>query len=120
MRHYEQKDFNTIKEWVEARGLSLQPESLSPVGAIVDDLACGFLQLTDNNTFSLEAFATNPEANPWKRAQAMIEIGVSLAALAKRNGFNRVQIVTREKSVARLLSFYEFGLENVQMGIKYI
>lgn len=121
MRHYEQKDFETIKGWIEARGnVTIQEGNLSPVGAIIDDMACGFLQFTDNSTFSLESFATNPAANPYKRAQALIDIAVNLVGLAKENGFKRLQILTRERSIGRFLSIYGFSLENVTMAIKYI
>ncbi len=121
MRAYVANDFETIKQWVHSREkVQILEETLSPVGAIIDDVACGFLQMTDNVTFSLEGFVTNPKANLFQRGRAIIQIAVALCQLAKMNGFRRLLIVTREKGISKILKKYGFSLEPVTMGIKYI
>lgn len=121
MRAYEAKDFETIREWVQSRQkVHIVEENLPPTGAIIDDMACGFLQFSDNVSFQLEAFATNPKANAFHRGYAIIEIAIALVQLAKMNGFRRLVIVTRERGISRILKRYAFSVETVTMGIKYI
>lgn len=120
MRVFEEKDFEQMRSWVQARGkVTVEFDSVPRVGLIQDGLACGFVEFLSGDTFMLEAFATNPEADAFKRGKAVLDIAVKLVEHARSHGRKRCNVITREDTVMERLELLGFKVEKVHFGTKY-
>lgn len=80
------EDYNQLEEWGNNRDVSPpQLELLPTTGFIVDDVACGFLYLTNSAVGFLEAFMANPKADKNNRSEALNSITLKLIELAEVN-----------------------------------
>lgn len=72
MRRFQPKDLAIVNGWFKGHGQrKLTPDELPKTGAIVDDVAAGFLYLTDSSVSFLENFVSNPKASDRDVAKAI-------------------------------------------------
>jgi hypothetical protein len=84
MRTYADKDYQMISHWCALRDMAPPPEwSLPDLGLIVDDVACGFLILTNNNCAFLDFYISNPNSEKKIRDDALDSITEELVGLSK-------------------------------------
>lgn len=76
-------DFKQICRWLALRGLPQYPRSIFPkIGFIVDDIAVGFLYLTDSSVGIIDCYISNPESNKHERDVALDRITEELLETA--------------------------------------
>ena len=109
MRSYEQKDYTTVKKWIGDRGFNIPDrEDIPSVGIIEDDVACGFLILTDVNVGIIDFFVSNPKAKPIEAGKALDHITHALVQKAKSLGLSRVECSTKKDSIVKLAQKHNF------------
>lgn len=91
MRLYQDSDYNMILEWCFIRGIR-HPEKwqLPETGIVVDDIAVGFLVLTNNHCAILDFYFSSPLSDKKLRDGALDELTEELLELAARNGVKKV------------------------------
>lgn len=100
MRRFEKEDLADANEWRIARGLQPWPESVLPAfGLFVEEVAAGFIYVTDSDMALLEGYVTNPDASPEARNQALDEVTDGLLARCKALGMKRVVAFARDSSI---------------------
>jgi hypothetical protein len=106
-RMFQPKDYSQIERWGCARDVAPPPIGLlSDLGLIVDDVAAGFLYITNSDICFLEGFITNPEADKNDRHEALNGITLELINLAKEAGCKLIKCDTRlDKIVTRAKDF---------------
>lgn len=110
VRPYEPKDLDAINRWYVAHGKAPITDDLLPAtGAIVDDVAAGFLYSTDSAVSVLDGFVTSPDAPLRRRFEALLGIIDHLSSVAKENGAQRVVGFTRSHGMERLVQRLGFA-----------
>lgn len=83
IRRVQEADFEIINTWRRRRGAPLIPVDLYPPNGFIDDeLAAGFLTLTDTSMGIMEHFVSNPDSYAIEREEAIIEIIEKLFEIA--------------------------------------
>lgn len=113
MRCYQASDYNQVYEWCRARGIRPIPAwSLPPTGFIVDNVAVGFLIMTDNECGILDFFLTSPKALAVDRAKSLEMITKELISCAKDCSIRMILCDSKVKSIQKLadkLGFKSLG-----------
>lgn len=104
------EDIGQLARWVRARDLDeFRENELPPIGFIVDEVAAGFLFLTDGNVGFLETFITNPYAPSEKRNIAILDIFTALRERAIERGIHRLFALTADDSIKKRAQLYGFS-----------
>lgn len=94
IRLFTKEDFPEIEAWLWERDIPIIPRSLySPLGAIVPNVACGFLTRTDTSVALVENVISNPKAE--NRTQAILDIILFLEKEASRLGYKYLWGITQ-------------------------
>jgi len=106
-RKFLPEDYVQLEGWGISREVKPPPlKLLSDTGMIVDDVACGFLYLTNSAIGILEGFSTNSKADKNDRSEALNGITLSLIELAESKGCKVLKCDTKiETIVNRAKSF---------------
>ena len=100
IRIYEEKDYKTIAHWMSLRDRAPMPEwSIPPSGFIVDDVAAGFLTLTNNYVGILDFYISNPFSSSRERNQALDFITKELIEFAKVMGCKMITCSSQVNSI---------------------
>ena len=117
VREYEDKDHMQICLWLKKRGLGEIPKDfLSPIGLIVDGMACGFLYLTKSSMAFLDCYISNPETLYTERHNALNRISKELIAKARDNNVKYLKTNTKSESMRELALKNDFKY----LGIEYL
>lgn len=112
-RMFEPGDYSQLKRWCFDRDVEAPPiELLSDTGIIVDEIAVGFLYLTNSAVGMLEGFLTNPKADKNDRNEALNSITLNLIKLAEQSGCKLLKCDTRAEEIvnrAKSFGFNELG-----------
>lgn len=104
------KDYETVCVWWRKHDWTPVPVSSLPrTGFIVDDLAAGFLYITDTNLTWLEWVVANPEAEKEQRSKAVDAVIEALLDRAKELGFTRVFTSTNNPALEKRFHKHGFG-----------
>jgi hypothetical protein len=103
IRPYEDKDYDVIRPWFEARWpRAPQPEELPRSGFLIFrdsvPMACGFLYVSQSNMSWFEHLATNPLHS----VSALLSLSRLCSFVRQANGSRRMLIFLSDK---RLVSF---------------
>lgn len=114
-RQYDKKDYESVCDWMNSRGLDPIPESVLPeVGSIVEGIACGFLYQTDSKMAIIEHYITNPFADKAMRRQSMQLVTAHLLKQARDLGFKYIIAASDHKSICKLAKDNGFKLVGIQ------
>lgn len=101
VRLYVPSDFSDLRHWYLLRNMIPASEKLlPPTGAIVPEVAAGFLYLTDGPFAIIEGLISNPKASAKDRKAAIALITRRLVELARGQGFPRVIAFTQLPAVS--------------------
>lgn len=102
-RRFDNADVELLNGWLDGHGkpANLTENELPAVGLIVDDVAAGFLYVTDSSVAFLENFVSNPKAPKRKVREAVDEIIKRLMIFAHEAGISRLVGLTTRKSMAK-------------------
>jgi hypothetical protein len=107
-----QDDYPALCEWYAAWGQLPPPLDLLPTfGLVAEDVAAGFLIVTDCNLALLEFFISNPKKTSVERNQALDEITDGLLEYGKSIG------ITNFKADTQIAKIKERAMNH---GFKYI
>ena len=113
VRHYVGTDFDQVRGWYEKRGISFNDRNVLPgVGFIVDNVAAGFIYMTDSNIAFIEGFIANSDTDEMARDSALDVISECLIAHAIVMGCKYIKCETKIKSIelrAKRFGFKSFG-----------
>lgn len=88
--------YRMLCAWWESRGLPIIPIDMLPTyGLIVDQIAAGFLIVTDCNLGFLEFYITNPESDKSKRDIAIDKITSALIRYGQAVGISNFKCDTQ-------------------------
>lgn len=94
------EDLKQINGWLEARGMPLLCDhSIPNIGMIEDNIACGFVVVTDVGVCFLEGFITNKEADSQHRHMALEKITRWAINWATACGFSKLLVMTSDDSI---------------------
>jgi hypothetical protein len=119
IRRYNIEDYGQIASWLN--GWKIKPpaaDTLSDIGYIVDDTACGFLYLTNSSVGLLEGFVSNPKSDKNDRDSAINWITLNLIDHARSEGVKVLKCETKLEEVinrANNFGFNEIGQFKVMM-----
>ena len=112
VRRYKAKDYDTICGWFNKRNLnSPTSKQLPKNGAIVDDLACGFLFITDGDFAYIDFYISNPDSEKEQRAEALQLVTKQLIAWAEYMEFSQIMANTQFDSIEKLA--LQNGFKNI-------
>ena len=96
--HYEQ-----IQSWFIARNLNVPSETSLPThGAIVENVAVGFLFCTDGDLAYIDFYVSNPKASRRDVLKAFDEITTNLILWAKEMDYSSILANTQFKSIEKM------------------
>jgi hypothetical protein len=100
-------DFDEIERWFEARNHKMPHKYFFPkIGFIVDNIAAGFIYMTDSNVGIIDVYISNPSIDGLVRGHALDEITQELIKSAQFYGLKLIKCDTKlEKVKNRALSF---------------
>lgn len=108
-RVFKPYDILQLNRWLFNRDMTpLKIENLPKSGFIIDEIAVGFLILTNTNAGILDYFISNPLSKKEERSDALISIANRLIILAKTAGLTAIKCDTKYKSVAEKLQSVGF------------
>jgi hypothetical protein len=88
---YSKGRYQMVREWYHARKLTPPDDKTFPTtGAIVPDVAAGFIYCTDGPFAILEGLVTNPLAPKGKRVRAVAQVVRRLVELARGRGYTKI------------------------------
>jgi hypothetical protein len=103
VRCYKAKDYETICGWFNKRNLnSPTTKQLPKNGAIVDDLACGFLFITDGDFAYIDFYIANPDSDKDQRSKALQLVTEQLIEWAKYMEYSHIMANTQFNSIETL------------------
>lgn len=76
--------------------------ALPHTGFIVENIACGFLVLTNNSCGILDFYLSNPTADKFERDETLREITTELMDSAGEFGVKMIMFNTQHKSIEKL------------------
>lgn len=98
-----EKHYEDLCKWLEKRKLGVPSKNMLPDnGAIVPDVACGFLYLTDSSLAFIDYYVTNPMIAAKKRKQALEVITTNLIMWAKEIGVNHLMANSSVHSIQKM------------------
>jgi hypothetical protein len=101
-REYQAHDYEQITRWYKRRALvSPVPGYLPKTGFIVDDIAAGFLYLTDSRLGILDCFISNPTSEQDERDAALNLITKSLLTAAVNLECKAIKADTQSRAIAK-------------------
>lgn len=104
-----EKDYKEICEWFRKRNInSPSIDMLSDSGVIVDNVACGFLYLTDSSLSFIDFYISNPLSSKQKRSQALELITTNLIMWAKETGASHIMCNSQIRTIQDLAFKYDF------------
>lgn len=110
---FKPEDYVQLTRWFRLREVPVPPlEFLSNHGYIVDDVAAGFLYLTNSAVGIIDGYVTNPESDKSARDNALDWITIHLTAYAKNSGCKLLKCDSKIKEViirAKDHGFKEIG-----------
>jgi hypothetical protein len=113
-RRFLPSDYEVLKAWTEEHEMQAPDFELLPeTGFIVDNVACGFIYLTNSKLAILEGFVTNPKSNKDTRNDALDDITLELMQIAKKSGYKVLKCETRLNAIvkrAEKFGFKEIGI----------
>lgn len=111
-----ERDTKVINGWLLKRDKTLlDNEAIPNFGMIEDDVACGFMCLTDTDTILLEAFISNPDAESIERDKAIRKIANWVIATATALGYKQALFLTKEEGFVSRAK--EFGFDEVPIKL---
>ncbi len=97
--HYE-----TVKGWLAQKDIRISPKSMfSDIGFVVDNVAVGFLYLTNSGKSFIDQIAADPLVSKETRSTALDILINALSARAAEEGAQTVQTFINEPLVGRFL-----------------
>lgn len=100
MRIYEKADYDMISKWCIARDMKIPPAwSFPETGLIVDDVACGFLVISNNHCGWLDFYMSNPRSSKEIRNHSLDKITSNLIDLAKGMAIKMIFCNTQNPSI---------------------
>ena len=109
-------DYVQVERWGYNRDVKAPPLALLPsTGFIVDDVACGFVYLTNSAIGILEGFIANPDADKNDRSEALDSITLKLMELAEINGCKVLKCETKLDAIVNRAK--DFGFKEL-VGFK--
>ena len=112
-RMFQFEDYSQMERWGNARDVKPPPINLlSDTGLIVDDVAVGFLYITNSDLGIIEGYMTNPEADKFDRHKALNGITLELIEMAKNAGCKLLKCDTKLNEIvtrAKDFGFVELG-----------
>lgn len=113
IRIFKTEDYSQLTRWFKLRDVPVPPlEILSNHGYIVDNVAVGFLYLTNSSVAIIDGYCTNPEIDKNARDNALNWITIHLTAYAKNSGCKLLKCDSKIKEVitrAKNHGFKEIG-----------
>ena len=110
---FKTEDYIQLTRWFKHRDMPVPPfEILSNHGYIVDDVAAGFIYLTNSSMAIIDCYVTNPESDKNTRDNALNWITIHLTAYAKNSGFKYIKCDSKIQEVinrAKKFGFKEIG-----------
>lgn len=104
VRRIESKDLSTVNKWLGGRKRKDIPANALPdTGFIVDDVAAGFLYLTNSTAAWIEPVVSNPSAKPREVSRAIRDIIENIAELAKTYGVTTLFGMTTKASMVKTI-----------------
>lgn len=108
-RMFYPEDYVQLEKWGYNRDVKAPPLDLLPsTGFIIDDVACGFVYLTNSAIGILEGFITNPEADKNDRNEALDSITLKLIELAGINGCTVLKCETKVDAIVKRANKFGF------------
>lgn len=100
VRKVQPVDLAQIKHWSKLRGHDLQCDSIfPPTGFIVDEIAAGFLYLTDAAVAVIDCYVSNPASDKERRDAALDAITNALLDVAKTKKIKLVKCETQIEAI---------------------
>ena len=98
-----------LTNWFMARKLPPPPRwALSSTGAIVPDVAAGFLYLTNSDVGYFDGFISNPDVSKERRELAFDLIVNELLMIAANHNVKLIVCQTKHKAIERLTTKFGF------------
>jgi hypothetical protein len=93
-------DYSQLTRWFKHREMNVPPIELLPNhGYIMDDVAAGFIYLTNSAVAIIDCYIANPESDKNTRDKALNWITIHLIAYAKNSGCRLIKSDTKIKEV---------------------
>lgn len=87
MRRYEPKDYEMLCSWWKSKDFPCPPEVILPTtGYVCDEIAAGFLYLSNSALAYVEWVVADPNADKQKRSEALDKLFDHVFAEAKKAG----------------------------------
>lgn len=100
VREFKKEDLKTVNHWLDCRKLpSIDMMHLPNLGYICDNVAVGFIYLTDSTVAILDCFVASPHANKEEIDEALNLIVIHLLSHARLCGVTLVTCTTKSKSI---------------------
>lgn len=100
---YVPEDYPMICEWARKRKINPPSQDMLPnFGAVVQDVACGFLFMTDGDFAYIDFYFTNPEAKSHSRRFALQCITEQLIQWAREMEYSKIMANTQIESIEEL------------------
>jgi hypothetical protein len=107
-------DFKDIEQWFIARNLAMpEPWAFSTIGLIVEDVAAGWLYVTNSGCAMLDCYISNPKADHSSRKQALKQITKGLMKMAKNHGAQMILCNTKIDAIGELAESFGFRSDGV-------
>ena len=106
------QDYSQLAKWCNHRDVVAPPKDLlSSVGFIVDDVACGFIYLTNSSVAILDCFISCPHSDKKIRDKALNLITIELTAYAKNSGCRLIKCDSKIREVINRA--YDHGFKEI-------
>jgi len=116
-RHY-----TVINSWLEERGLANVPASEIPKDGLLIHgrngyIAGGFLRQCEGGIALIDSYITNPSAPAEDRNAALEIMTVELFTLAKKRGYTKMIVCTKDTSIVKRAMAHGFAvIDQVLLG----
>jgi hypothetical protein len=100
MRLYSKYDYDVIAKWCRIRDIPVPSEDILPeTGIIIENVAVGFLILTNNNCAIIDFYISNPFSSKKDRKDAFDLIDNLLVELAYEAGAKKIICSTQHPNI---------------------
>lgn len=109
-RRFKEADYKTIARWYRERDIAPPRFELLPsTGFIVNDVAAGFIYLTDSALCLVDGLISNPDCSPLRVGRALQLLSKVLVGQAIKCGAQGVVVLTKSRTIAKLATSREFS-----------
>lgn len=109
VRKYQTHDYEMISEWYKKRGLTVPNRRYLPTnGIIAENIACGFVYLTDSEMAIIDCFISNPDSVKEDRDRALDKITEALMSYAKFFGSSAIKADSNLMAIQHRAEKYKF------------